>query len=936
MDLTTPVGRGTLAAVYLALSDFYANHPESAPRIELLRRHAPRSDDIDAASAALDLLFNDQVAAILGPQTSASAAFVADLGARARVPVVSFSTTSPSVSPALSPFFIRASPSDSSMGPVIAALALQFSWRRIVPIYEDSDFGSSLLPNLVDAFSASGDTRIPYRCPIPAAATDDRIGEELYRLKTLQTRVFVLHAPSALASRILSAATAAGMTDEDYAWILTAAVAGELGSINPAIVLDSMQGAIGVRPFIPRTKRVRDFEYRWRLEFLKQNPNLTADIAADELSPFVYYAYDTFWAVATAADKVIAADSSLLKAPPTRNQSSAPAEISRLGVSDIGPKLLESIREIDFDGITGRFSLIDGELNVSAFQIVNVNGERAREIGFWTPSAGLSRILKSGGGGSTERGGLGPVIWSGESMAPPKGWEVPTGGEKLRIAVPGPVDPGFQSFLNLGWDPDTGKVVVGGYVIEVFEACVRRLPYALPLEYVSWANVSGKSGGDYNALVKAVSDQKFDGVVGDVTITWNRSEYADFTFPYTISGVSMVVPVRNARSHRAWIFLDPLTTDLWLASGAFFLFTGVVVWFLEHRINPDFRGPRSHQLGTVFYFSFSTLVFAHKEAITTNLSRLVLTIWVFVVLILTSSYTASLTSMLTVRQFQPTITDFRQLIHTRKPVGYLRHSFVKGLLLNMGFNETQLLPYKSPQAYKDALSNGTVAAIIDEIPYLKVFLKYFCDNFTMGSILYKTSGFGFVFPKGSSLVPDFSRAILNLTESREMIEIERRWFGDLSSCPNQGSSSLSSNSLDLNSFYGLFLITGVISVLAVLIYAVSFFYRYRDSLSGIGAQEKTLRRRMTSVAKLYDQKDLHSHTFKNSPEAAVHGRGDTGAGTSPGFNVAGSESPFTITPGTEISLSQELDTSLAETSLSQEFAAPPAYSPARNETEGLA
>lgn len=132
-----------------------------------------------------------------------------------------------------------------------------------------------------------------------------------------------------------------------------------------------------------------------------------------------------------------------------------------------------------------------------------------------------------------------------------------------------------------------------------------------------------------------------------------------------------------------------------------------------------------------------------------NLSKLVMTIWVFVVLILTSSYTASLTSMLTVRQFQPSITDVHGLIVGRKNVGYLRHSFVKGLLIKIGFNPSQLVGLKSPEEYRDVLSNGTVVAIIDEIPYLKLFLKTYCDNFTMGNQLYKTSGFGFV----SALVP---------------------------------------------------------------------------------------------------------------------------------------------------------------------------------------
>ena len=108
-------------------------------------------------------------------------------------------------------------------------------------------------------------------------------------------------------------------------------------------------------------------------------------------------------------------------------------------------------------------------------------------------------------------------------------------------------------------------------------------------------------------------EQKYDAVVGDTTILANRSLYVDFTLPYTESGVSMMVPIIDNRSKSAWVFLKPFTWDLWVTSACFFVFIGFVIWTLEHRINEDFRGPRSHQVGTIFSFSFSTLVFAQSN-----------------------------------------------------------------------------------------------------------------------------------------------------------------------------------------------------------------------------------------------------------------------------------------------------------------------------------
>jgi ionotropic glutamate receptor len=83
--------------------------------------------------------------------------------------------------------------------------------------------------------------------------------------------------------------------------------------------------------------------------------------------------------------------------------------------------------------------------------------------------------------------------------------------------------------------------------------------------------------------------------------------------PYSESGVVMVVPVIDIKSKHALAFLKPWTWDLWLTTCFFFVYIGFVVWVLEHRINKDFRGPPSHQIGTGVWFSFSTMVFAHSN-----------------------------------------------------------------------------------------------------------------------------------------------------------------------------------------------------------------------------------------------------------------------------------------------------------------------------------
>ncbi|KAL2525386.1 Glutamate receptor 2.2 [Abeliophyllum distichum] len=118
-----------------------------------------------------------------------------DLGDKAQVPIISFSATSPSLSSIRSPYFIRATQNDASQVNVITAIIQAFGWREVVPIYVDNDFGKGIIPFQTDALEKVN-ARVPYRSAIPSMATDDQIVAELYKLKRMQTRVFIVHVQS--------------------------------------------------------------------------------------------------------------------------------------------------------------------------------------------------------------------------------------------------------------------------------------------------------------------------------------------------------------------------------------------------------------------------------------------------------------------------------------------------------------------------------------------------------------------------------------------------------------------------------------------------------------------------------------------------------------------------------------------------------------------
>ena len=125
----------------------------------------------------------------------------------------------------------------------------------------------------------------------------------------------------------------------------------------------------------------------------------------------------------------------------------------------------------------------------------------------------------------------------------------------------------------------------------------------------------------------------------------------------------------------------------------------------------------------------------------TILSRFVVTVWLFVVFVLASSYTATLSSLLTIEQIR--LTSKGDL------VGYNSGSFVEGnIISNLNFKDTSLRPYSTSEDYAYALSRGAkhggVDAIIDEILYLKEFFSLYPSGYSMVVSEMTTSGFGFV------------------------------------------------------------------------------------------------------------------------------------------------------------------------------------------------
>ncbi|KAK6942400.1 Solute-binding protein family 3/N-terminal domain of MltF [Dillenia turbinata] len=827
LDMDSQVGEMAKFCISTALSDFYNVNPNYETRLILHTRDS-KEDIVSAAFGALDLLKNVGVEAIIGPMRSTETKFVVELGGKAHVPIISFSATSPALSPIQNPYFVRAAQDDTAQVKAITAIVQGFEWREVVLIYEDTEYESEISPYLTDAF-LEVDIRISCKSAIPSNANDDQILKELNKLRQMRVTVFLVHMSTSLGSRLFLLANKAGMVSEGYAWVITDALSISLDSIDP-MVIDSMEGVLGIRPCISRSKNLKNFKGRWKRYFPLTNPKSTIS----ELNTFGLWAYDAAWALAMAVERIGQLNSSLLHI----NNGNNTTDLSSLGVSQMGPMLLEEMLNTSFRGLSGKFHLVNGQLQPSAFEIFNVIGNGERIVGYWTPDEGISRELSSDGNAkyySTSTSELKTIIWPGDTTTKPQGWAIPIVNE-LKIGIP--FKQGFTEFVKIE-NPDTSKVNYSGFSIDVFLAVRDALPFKVHYKFLPYM-VDNKSKGTYDELVYQIYNKSFDAVVGDVTIIANRSSFVDFTLPYSDSGVSMVVPATREKPKSMWTFMKPLTWDLWLTIAITWIVTGIAMWSIEHHVRTTLRDSNNRKLETIIWLPFYSLVLPENEPMENRWTKFVLVLWLALACILMQSYTASLSSILTVEHLQPKVLDVTELVERGYYVGYQEDSFVRDLLINqLNFEKSKLISYSTVEDYHEALSNGTVAAIFDEIPYIKLFLGKYCSKYVMAGPTYRTEGFGFAFPLGSPLVSYFSRAVLNVTEGKKIDNIQKRYFHEQSSCPEQTTIiTTDTPSLTAYSFGGLFMIV-IVAILVALMaskrislldmvnsYGQKFIFRY--------------------------------------------------------------------------------------------------------------
>ncbi|XP_054779255.1 glutamate receptor 2.7-like [Prosopis cineraria] len=840
LDVDSPSGKQQKAAMEIAAQSF--NNYSKSLNISLHFRHSLRNP-LQAASAAEELINKTKVKVIIGMETWPEASFVAVLGDKAHVPVISFSSpsiSSPSSSmPFRWPFLIQMAKNQTANMNCIADIVHAYNWQKVIAIYEDDPYStdSSMLTLLSEALLKTN-SQIERRLILPpfSSLSDPKglvLDELIKLLLSAQSRVFiVLKASLPMVTHLFSEAKKLGFLGKESVWIINEDIAGMLDLVDES-VLSSMEGTIGIKSYYSTSSSAY-------IQFIEKFQNKS------QPGLYALQAYDSMSIITKALEKM----------SDTNNTYN-----SRV--------LLKTMLSSKFSGLTGNIGFKEGHLSQTPLlRVINVVNKKYTGLDFWVPNLKFFKSLEDIEKGSeTATNNLsGPVVWPGvlknlnnddDDDNVPRGWNIPSEVNPLKVAVP--TNPAFENYVK---EESPGKY--SGLCIDLFEKIQEQIKdrySGLPYKYYP-LDVS------YDVLIQGVANESYDAIVGDVTILEDRSKNVSFTQPYTDSGLSLIFPAETEGT--TFLFVKPFSWQMWLATAAIFFYTTLAIWFLEHPLNPYYKGTWKTQLSNTTWFAFSSLFFAHGGKLYSNSARVVVAVWLFLIFVLTSSYTANLSSMLTVKRMNNG-RDIQWLKQNKLTIGCDNSSqFVKNYLLNVyGFPIDQIRDLDGEHDFVAKFKSKAISALLLESPYEKVFLSKYCNEYTAISAGYKFGGLGFVFQRNSPLVKDFSEGILRLAENGTLKSLEDKWLTPSNNCSSDSTSSSSeTESLILADFWILYVISGLTSTIFLIVALLRTYYHQEKEDQGIntietsdddGVWNKTLGRFATGI---YDS--IGSLNFNNN------------------------------------------------------------------------
>ncbi|MFA0960639.1 transporter substrate-binding domain-containing protein [Roseivirga sp. BDSF3-8] len=289
-----------------------------------------------------------------------------------------------------------------------------------------------------------------------------------------------------------------------------------------------------------------------------------------------------------------------------------------------------------------------------------------------------------------------------------------------------------------------------------------------------WRNIARHMGVTYTfkeydlpTLIEKVESGELDAAVAAITITEDRERVIDFSFPYYQTGLG--IATRSREKSLIESFMAFFNLDFFKAVGALLLVLlvfGLLVWLFERRSNREqFGGSPVKGIAQGLWWSavtMTTVGYGDKAPVTTG-GRIVALVWMFMALIIISSFTAAIASSLTINQMNHLVDGPEDLDNVE--VGSVASTSSAAYLQKREINYRR---YDNVVEAVDALESGEIDAVVYDAPVLKYILKEKkSEELQVLPQVFNKFYYGIALPQGSPL-----REKINLVMLENMAKTE--------------------------------------------------------------------------------------------------------------------------------------------------------------------
>jgi ABC-type amino acid transport substrate-binding protein len=428
------------------------------------------------------------------------------------------------------------------------------------------------------------------------------------------------------------------------------------------------------------------------------------------------------------------------------------------------------------------------------------------------------------------------ILWPDNSYVVPNDHAV-LSGVTLRIGIikSAPFAIVDHNIDELGYD----KTKFIGYLPDLIELLREKMNFIPNI-------TSTPSNTPYTKLILAVTNGDYDILIGDVTVTAQRTEIVSFSTSIFDNSLSVIIRKPVSADVDLFSYLKPFSGRLWIGILAATVYASLFICLLERRVNAALRNRSIVSAGAMsVWYSIGTIMGYGVDFQPTTASGRLLTVALYMLsLVMVATYTASLASNLTKARSQYIVNSIDDIKKGKLPsnrIGVIENTAMEQYYLReISQGSRNFYPATSRQQILGNLLGGTIDATFLDSGVAEYITNNIYCNLTVVGGTFNDGVFGIVMPKNWPYQQNLDMNILSLRESGQLDSLRKRWF-QTGKCDHLDERL---GAIQIESMAGLFLIFGIITALALLPLAwgkcsmiINYFQTLKTRIYGV-SQEK--------------------------------------------------------------------------------------------------